>query len=388
MRKIYLHPTLLVILVWSAVYYAYSLRWSQLQSISISEANGFIALIFFVFVITTIFHCLIYYTVGKTKKKYANSNNLSLPSLNLGCWYCIWMIITIIEIIYSKGFPLIWLLTGSEKTYFDFGIPSIHGLANGLISGLSLISFFIFLKTGRNSYLYLSLLIIPWGVIAVTRQIIIVNLTQFVVVYFAFRPPRIASIFFFIVITSLFLIAFGWLGDIRTGADKFISLAMPSEKYPDFLPTGTLWVYIYAVTPLMNLLNTFGASSGYKSWFFGNTISPLFPSILRSIIFDTSKIEKGDVITEAFNVSTAFVDPFVDNGYFGLLLFLLLISIITHHYWRKTSIKGVLYYTIIAQCLILTIFYNHFFSLPVISQILWIAIIIKKKHTTIQPVCK
>ena len=376
MRKIYLHPTVLVILVWTSVYFAYTLHWSNLQSICVNEANGFIALIYFAFIGTTLLYYLTRFAISKKCVYKANYHHLSL---NLGRWYLAWVVLTIIEIIYSRGIPLIWLLTGSDKNYFDFGIPSIHGFANGLISGLSLLSFFRFVKSGKKRDLFLSLMIILWGIIAVTRQIIIVNLIQFIIIYFAFRPPRIVSLLRFVIIATLLFVAFGWLGDIRTGADKFVSLAMPSDDYPDYFPSGILWAYIYAVTPLMNLLNTFGTSCGCESWFFGNTISPLFPSVLRSVIFDTSKTVKGELVTEAFNVSTAFVDPFTDNGYLGIFIFSVLISIITHHYWRKTCDMGVIIYAILAQCLILTIFYNHFFSLPVISQILWIVIIFNTK---------
>jgi oligosaccharide repeat unit polymerase len=380
MRKIYLHPSFIVLAIWSLVYYLYNLGWSELISIPIEDANLFLIVLFATFLSCTL---LFYFSEFATKKfddqdspKYSTKSDISLP-INISKWYFFWCIITIIEIFFSGGVPLGWAITGSSKTYFDFGIPSLHGLANGLISALSLTSFLIFLKSNNSKYLAISLLIIPWGVIAVSRQIVIVNIIQFSVLYFAIRPPNAIVIVRSFIILVFLLLGFGWLGDARTGADKFIGLAMPTQDYPDFLPSGVLWVYMYAVTPFMNLLNTINNNCGCESYFFANTISPLLPSILRNIIIDTSIIEKGDVVSLAFNVSTAFIDSYLDAGYFGIFVFAALISSASHYYWRRIDIKGVLVYGVLAQSLILTIFYNHFFSLPVISQVFWIYLLFK-----------
>ena len=37
------------------------------------------------------------------------------------------LIIFLFEASYSKGLPLIWKMTGVNKTYFDYGMPSLHG---------------------------------------------------------------------------------------------------------------------------------------------------------------------------------------------------------------------------------------------------------------------
>jgi oligosaccharide repeat unit polymerase len=274
------------------------------------------------------------------------------------------------------------MFTGSEKTYFDFGIPTIHGFLNGLISCLSLISFYEYLTTKKITYLLLALFIVFWGVIAVTRQIIIVNLIQYMVLYFILKRPKASTIARLIIITVFIGLSFGWIGDARTGADKFINLAMPSESYPDKLPSGVLWVYMYAVTPLMNMLYTINTSCGCESAFFGNTIAPLLPSILRSLLLPTDRIEKGNVISEAFNVSTAFVDSFTDSGYVGVAIFTAIIAVPTIYFWHKTAVRDSIIFAILAQCLILTIFYNHYFSLPVISQVFWVYILFSRKRSS------
>jgi oligosaccharide repeat unit polymerase len=354
------------------------MRWSHLQEADISDANIFMVILFTTFLLVSFFYSAALWAVKPIGRPILNKSSMTYSPLgNLSLWYRAWILITILEIIYSGGIPILWTLTGSEKTYFDFGIPSIHGLANSLISSLTLISYYKYLTTSNKKYLIVSLAIIPWGVAVVSRQIVIVNLLQFIFCYFTFKTPSLFSIVRIILIGILGLLGFGWVGDLRTGADKFVSLAMPTEAYSDFFPSGFLWVYIYAVTPLMNLMNTFRFNTGYESYVFANTISPLFPSVLRQVLFPSQNIEKGDVISQAFNVSTAFVDPYADLGYVGVFLFIALISIVTHYFWYKRNINGALVYIVLAQCLTLTIFYNHFFSLPVITQIFWISLILR-----------
>lgn len=381
MRKIYLHPFILLLLVWGGVVYFYGLHWSELQIYDIGEAYPFLFLIFGVFFYVSI----LFYFIERRQYKISHNNvniylmpNQKLELIrNIKFWFVIWLVVTFFEIIFSGGLPIIWMLLGSEKTYFDFGLPSVHGLANGLVSALSLVSFYLYMSEGDRKYLIYSMMIIVWGLVAVTRQIVIVNLLQFVIVYYMFKPPSVVGLIKSVSIFVVFVLLFGWLGDARTGADKFVGLAMPTADYPDYLPSGILWVYMYAVTPMMNLINTINFSCGCESIYFGNTIAPLLPSVIRNIFVNTDKIEKGDVISEAFNVSTAFVDPYTDLGYVGIFIFTFGMAFYLVNAWRRKDLKNLLIYSVLSQSLILTIFYNHFFSLPVISQILWINIFLK-----------
>ena len=47
--------------------------------------------------------------------------------------YYIALVVFILEVIYSKGCPLVWKIIGNGKTYFDFGIPSVNGMFYGLV---------------------------------------------------------------------------------------------------------------------------------------------------------------------------------------------------------------------------------------------------------------
>ena len=66
---------------------------------------------------------------------------------------------------------------------------------------------------------------------------------------------------------------------MRSNRNAFISLAQPKFTYPDYLPSGFLWVYIYLVSPLNNVINNLDYSPTYLPV---NTVLPLFPSFIRS----------------------------------------------------------------------------------------------------------
>lgn len=382
MKRVILHPLMVFALVWGLVVGTYTLHWSELQEIDVIDGMPFIYLTVGVFVIMSIlFHVIRYVIVDDEVQPLQHQKPLSVvQDLPLKRWFLLWAALTIVEIGFSGGIPIVWAITGSEKTYFDFGIPTVHGFLNSLISSLSLISFAKYLQTKERRHLVQSLFVVCWAAIVVTRQLIIVNLFQYLVLWVALNKVKPLSVIKLVFTAAVIVLVFGWLGDTRTGAEKFIGLAMPSDSYPDYLPSGVLWVYMYAVTPFMNLLHSISKDCGCESLYFGNTLAPLLPSFLRVIILPNEKIEKGNVVSEAFNVSTAFVDPFTDNGYIGILLFTILISFVTIYFWYKKSARDLFVFCVLTQSLILTIFYNHFFSLPVVTQIFWFYMIIKNKN--------
>ena len=178
-------------------------------------------------------------------------------------------------------------------------------------------------------------------------------------------------------LTSLLavILVFGYIGDMRTGSEAFRQLAEPSSNYPDWLPSGALWVYIYVTTPINNLVNTAKTVTPANNLLFPNATSLLFPSILRNVVYgQTGAVDaaSGDLVVDAFTVSTAYVGPLRDYGMFGVACFSILMGAISVHYWRDRSLRGSLTYAVLGQCLVLSVFFNHLFYLPVITQIPWL----------------
>jgi hypothetical protein len=75
----------------------------------------------------------------------------------------------------------------------------------------------------------------------------------------------------------------------------------------------------------------------------------------------------GELAHGAFNVGTAYLPFFFDWGWLGIVTFSFLVSFISFSSWRSyRKTVNPTSYSLAGTCLILTIFTNQYFSLPVI----------------------
>jgi oligosaccharide repeat unit polymerase len=264
----------------------------------------------------------------------------------------------------------------------DFGIPTVHGFMNSLLLAIALIHAALYGILKRRQYLLLPAFALLWSILAVTRNMMIVLVFEVSLVLLQLQRVRFRTIFRSICGGAVLVLVFGFIGDFRTGGEAFRLLAQPTKNYPDWLPSGILWVYVYLVTPVNNLINTAQSIQPLHSLLFPNTLASLLPSVVRQMALGsetTAMSASGDLVTTAFNVSTAYVGPFQDYGYAGMILFSSLIGLVSVFFWKKTSLRDLLIYTVLAQCLLLTVFFNHFFYLPIISQVFWLALFFMPK---------
>jgi oligosaccharide repeat unit polymerase len=377
-RPLFLHPFIIFSAVWLSVSFLYSLHLSSLLRYTTREAFTTALLIWAPFV-AVLFICgalHVVTTLGYSPAKPKWKLDCELLERRLRVWFKIWLAISVIEIIVSGGIPLLWALQGSSKTYVDFGIPSLHGLVNSLLVAVALCQFFLFLVTKKRRHLVLPVFVLVWSVLVITRQLMLSSLLEFCVVFLRLRPVRARTIVAVPAVLLLFILLFGVIGDVRQGSsDAFRTLAQPTSAYPDWLPSGLLWGYIYITTPINNLMFTMQTVAPANNVLFPNTSSTLFPSVLRTMIYGSAlgDAESGQLVTDAFNVSTAYVGPYQDYGLLGMALFSGLVAFMCYFLWIRSDIKHILMYAVVAQCLILTLFFNLFFALPVIAQLIWLS---------------
>jgi hypothetical protein len=163
---------------------------------------------------------------------------------------------------------------------------------------------------------------------------------------------------------------FGFVGDYRSGSSDLIrKWAQPTDNYPDWLPSGMLWGYIYGATPINNLLRTVDVSPPLNNLLFPNTAATLFPSVLRAMIYgeQLGETESGQLVDSTFNVSTAYVGPYQDFGFIGVAIYSMLTAFLCLQF---------------CQCLILSLFWNQFLALPVITQVFWLGFFFRRKSTS------
>jgi oligosaccharide repeat unit polymerase len=370
-----LTPVIIFSSVWILVIFLLSFKFSYLLKEKTSDAWTFFFWIITFFILGYMFFFLFRPKVY-TEYKWPGTDEKTLKSFN--GFVIFWISMTILEVIFSGGLPIIWLLTGSSKTYFDFGIPSVHGFLNALELTLGQLSFYFFYKTRKKKYLMFAIMFILWNVAIFTRQVIIVLVIEMFFIFFVISKNKIKIIRTLLIYGLFFILAFGWVGDFRSGADNFISVAVPSDNWPLWLPSGFLWVYIYITTPLNNLIYNFHFPVTDPDYLFPNTLSLLLPSVIRNLIYHNQDTVSGNLVSEAFNVSTAFMSSYKDIGYAGLMVFSFVIGLISNITWWVRGPKRLFFRAITAQCLILSVFYNHFFYLPIACQFIWLVIFFKK----------
>jgi oligosaccharide repeat unit polymerase len=177
----------------------------------------------------------------------------------------------------------------------------------------------------------------------------------------------------------IMVLIFGVIGDLRSGAEAFLALAQPSENFPKWMPSGFLWVYMYLTTPLNNLQFDVNKEMISYDLSFPNTLSLLFPSVIRNVLFDNSSAED-TLVTQAFNVGTAFQGPYLDCGRFGIFVFGFVVGFVSGCYYRnRSSLYFKISYSVIAQCCLLSIFYNHFCYLPILFQFFILYLIFRRR---------
>jgi oligosaccharide repeat unit polymerase len=292
----------------------------------------------------------------------------------LTLFFRLWLVVTAFEIVVSGGLPLVWLFTGSSKTYFDFGIPSLHGLVNSLVMSIALCRVVLFLKTGERRHLLVPIFFVFWPFVIISRMLLVVTLLEYAVIYIALKGVKAETIIRSVVGALSFIFIFGFIGDLRSGAETFRQLAQPTNNYPDWLPSGVLWIYIYVTTPINNLVHTSLWVKPINSLLFPNTAVSLFPSVIRSFIYsgNAGQAVSGDLVTDTFNVSTAYVGPVQDFGNYGMAAFSVVIGMLCQMFYHQKTLRSLAIYAVLAQCLLTSLFFNNFFSLPIISQVFWI----------------
>jgi oligosaccharide repeat unit polymerase len=227
-------------------------------------------------------------------------------------------------------------------------------------------------KNGRSLYLCIAILITFAAI--VTRKMIIVSSLQIVVVYYllggGIRLKSISLVLLSVVVVS---VIFGVIGDIRTGRELFLSLSRPSFEYPDWLPSGLMWVYIYMVTPILNLTNAIYTVNIDKTNL--DFICQLLPSVVRyssgCVVEEVSQFDKAYQLSGAFNVATGYISIYLSQDKFGVIIFSFLHGIFCAFIYNTLNgrMRSVMLFSIVTQINLLMIFGNGFLNLNVVSQI-------------------
>jgi oligosaccharide repeat unit polymerase len=373
--------------VWGTCLFLFILHLSEWFDFRTNDVSEIVAWICLPFVLAIVIFEILWSLLPKKWSGYRKDIDdpayLRLVERRLERWFYCWLGLSLVEVVFSGGLPIVWLLTGNSKVYMDYGLPAIHVFLWALLNVLATAKFGIYLLHGNRRRLFIPVFQIFWGLMIVSRGLIMGALLQGALLWLCLRGIKAKVLFRAVTAVILIVLMFGYIGDVRTGASSFRAVARPTSSYPDWLPSGVLWVYIYATSPLANLVNTRLTRMPVSDAFFSHTVFFMFPAPLRNAFYGSRFTEDqgkaSELITPNLSVSSAYVGPYLDYGFIGIGCYSTLLGVLSAYCWKKRkSFRHQLRYVIIGQCLVFSVFWNFLFYTPLLGQIFWIYLIFLK----------
>ena len=278
------------------------------------------------------------------------------------------IVIFIIELIYSKGCPVLWKFTGDSRTYFDFGIPSVSGAFYGLIICLGAYSLF---SKSKDKYIYLVM-----GLLMISRQVIISILIEGII-YFIISNKNKVNYKKIGILALIVFVGFTLVGNFRSGDDAMDNVFDPKRQY-EKTPDSIKWTYSYMTFSISNFNNLVSMTDGGMNHG-ASMLSELMPTVLLDKVNIKPKYTKNYLIHSAYNVSTYLPSIYLDFGMIGIIIFNSLMAILGYALYenalKNKSEKNILMYAVFAHNILLLFFINMFLYLPIVIQFLYIPLI-------------
>jgi oligosaccharide repeat unit polymerase len=384
-RNLLLNPVVIASVVWLSVFSLYAMHLSKILVYSTEDV---IVTSLWIWIPIVIVAVLFYAFRRMALSISLGTSDLWQPDLyriekRLKVWFWVWLAAATFETVVSGGVPLLWLFQNTTKNYDSYGVTSVHGIVKSLFISIALCRFTLWVLTEERRHLKMPAFALAWALILIDRSMFLVCVIEYMVVYLRFRKVRMGTFLKIAMGGVLFIFGFGIVGDLRLqgSSSVFRALAQPTDNYPTWLPSGILWAYIYTTTPINNLVHTMHLAAPLQSLLFPNTLALLFPTAIRQLIYGSewwTPLE-GQLVNNAFNAATAYIGPYQDYGYLGVVLFSCVITFVCQKYWFGGSLKDTLKFAVVTQCLILTLFYNHLFALPIIFQVVWFEVFFSRR---------
>lgn len=287
----------------------------------------------------------------------------------------LWSVGTVLEIAVAGGVPLLWIAQGrTDVDYRDFGVPTFHGLMMALFFFCVTALYLAYLVRGGRRTLAVLLALLTWPVIMVNRGALMWEVLQVAGVYFLLRPVRLGGLLKVAAAAFVVLVVFGYVGYIRAGASsKAIEYILSDKGKAVFgvLPSGFVWIYVYATAPINNIIAVI--SDFTPSYSFYYSTSTIFPTVLRQVLFDfgDQKYALG-LINEAFNTSTFYINFLADWGVVGAIMCVAAFQALAIYFYlsaRRGRVWAILSYTLFFRAIVLSVFADSFTTLVTVAQV-------------------
>lgn len=290
----------------------------------------------------------------------------------------LWLIFTVLEVVYFRNLPILSLIgVGPSLRYTEFGFPGIHGVLNAIYFALFnyFLLRFVLLKC-KKSLLIISILFL-WPLLIMQRMMYIaIFLQSFFLIFIVYSRVLTLKFYFLSFFFSILIILFfGFLGDIRSESrDHLLALAGFNFAYPDWLPSGFAWVYLYVTTPLNNF-NHVISDFLYPNSVPINILTSYFPSFIRQTVVDAFVEVSNEInlVNTAFNVRTGFMPILMDFGAVMGPMFFIIIGGTIRVFVQKAinNPAFILFWVAFLYSVVISVFSNHMFHLVFLFEALF-----------------
>lgn len=277
--------------------------------------------------------------------------------------------LSFVDVLYSGGVPFVWALNGSQLNYTDYGVPTLHGLANGLVFFVITSLFLLTILDVKKCWLHIGV-IMAFQILIVSRGVIMVSVAQMLCIYFLFARRSFAKMLMLTAVLFLLVVVFGLIGDFRQGSNPYLSFVNDDwfEVF-DFLPSGVLWVYVYVESGFNNLLfNESIIEPQYTPVF---SFAKLLPTVIYSLLGLEKVIDNFEFVNAGLNVSTIYSGFYSDFGFFSFI-FIFLLQFLSAYFLKKIyggSIYSIFVYAVFYQAVFFSFFIDTLLYLPFLIQI-------------------
>ena len=299
----------------------------------------------------------------------------------------IFLLTYLVNIIGSGGIPIIWVLMGDERTYLDFGLPTLGGLSNMLRAFLLTSCYLIYShsdlsRATKRKYLSIGIgLLLSAFLLETGRGNGVVLLLHPIGLFLLFHKFRLVNFVVGIIFCIVFLMGLGVIQMVRYG-EGIDSLKRYAENsgMPDLDGPALLLVPAinYMAIPVINLdLNVIHSSLVEFSPFY--SVQALIPTVIRDRVFEKS--DYGELINPANNVSSFYIPLVRDFGMFGAIFCVILLQfwvLCIYSKAQRGNIFCILYWPPLFMSLALSFFSLYFTSLVVVLYPLLVAYVINR----------
>ena len=351
-----INPISLLIPLQSA-YIFYSLMLSTVQN----ELNINTKALFYIFNCSYLLGAIIDWKVGACRENYQKKYVFHVANVLI----CLSIAVTILEAYMSGGFPIILSIFNVRNIYNELVLIHVFHYLVMLSALLPGVYYWCHKKNIlKKSYFYvLSIIAFVIVVNTLSRQIIILMLIVFYLTYIKFNALSVRKmIIYFIGLIAVFIV----IGNLRiTNITDSISplnylkaySSVPNEFKVNLFDV-TFNLYAARNYNTLNDMITLADGNKYYGLYF---LQPLLglPGIKNIFIFPPAENLNGFV-----QLATILIDPYLDFGYFGILIFGFIYGyaakVIYIKYKRSNNIRYVLYWGLIVFCMVMSVFANFF----------------------------